>query len=299
MVGTQYSQWKYSQWNEIAHLCADIHMPQRAIDALHAVYQDPASSQLEALRHYAQSMTNIDYTSSEAAAKALIADAGENHAVTVLAVTLEAALRAWDAIYVPHNIGRDIFTATMANIALFIGERIAAFDDVNFDRAWWCWQYTSGKQYRIGALNFEMAEYASEPAGLPFTPGERLLHVHIPSDASLDSVHTHAAYRAAREFFAQYFPQWANAPMVTETWLLSPALKTMLSERSRILAFARDYEVLHTSPNADDGNFFVFGRSDLPLDQLPQRTGLQRAAAERLRAGGHIGIAYGRLRAID
>ena len=223
----------------------------------------------------------------------------ETRAVAALAVTLEAALRSWETIYVPRGIGRDVFTATMANIALFMGERIAAYDDVAFDRAWWCWQYTSGKQYRIGTLNFEMAVSHGNAQEAPFVAGQRLLHVHIPSDARLDPEHTHAAYRAARGFFAAHYPLWAGSPMVTKTWLLSPVLRPMLPERSRILAFARDYEVLHVTPDSDDGNFFVFGRSDLPLGELPQQTGLQRSAAALLQAGGHIGVAFGRLRLDD
>lgn len=223
----------------------------------------------------------------------------ETRAVAALAVTLEAALRSWETIYVPRGIGRDVFTATMANIALFMSERIAAYDDVAFDRAWWCWQYTSGKQYRIGTLNFEMAVSHGNAQEAPFVAGERLLHVHIPSDARLDPEHTHAAYRAARGFFAAHYSLWAGSPMVTETWLLSPVLRPMLPERSRILAFARDYEVLHVTPDSDDGNFFVFGRPDLPLGELPQQTGLQRSAAALLQAGGHIGVAFGRLRLDD
>ena len=153
------------RWAPVRSLCEEIRMPQRAVDALAGVYAEPRSSGLAELRRYVEPLSCGDYAQSQAASKELLARTGipnvfvtaPDTAVTVLAVYLEAALRTWETVYVPRGIGRDVFAATMANMSLFMGERIAAYGDVLFDRSWWCGQYTSGRQYRIGMLNFEMA----------------------------------------------------------------------------------------------------------------------------------------------
>lgn len=294
------------QWEAVRDLCTRIDMPGQAVEALRTVYEAPDGSRLTELRSYASPLADADAAVASRASRELLARAGMPQgasdtmpaiAVTVLAVYLEAALRSWETIYVPRGVDRDVFDATMANMALFVGERLAAYGDVRFDRAWWCWQYTSGRQYRIGELNVEMAlADGTGDDGEPFAAGTRLVHIHIPSDADMDPGRLHETYRAARAFVRRVHPQWADAPMVTETWLLSPTLRDLLRPDSRILAFASDFDVLHVDAESDAGTFFVFGRTDLPSDRLPQRTGLQRAAAALLQRGGHIGVAFGRLR---
>ena len=53
---------------------------------------------------------------------------------------------------------------------------------------------------------------------------------------------------------------------------------------------------LSVDPASPHATRWIFGRYDLPLEQLPGDTSLRRATKALMLAGGSIGSAYGRLR---
>ena len=127
--------------------------------------------------------------------------------------------------------------------------------------------------------------------------GERVISLHIPSDADLLPAAVDRSLGQIGSFVQRYFPQWAAAPMVCDSWLLSPALQPMLSQSSNIRAFAARFTIKEY--RSQDKEFFrwLFAvDTNTPLEQLPEQTGLQRAAKAYLQAGGSIGAAYGVMR---
>lgn len=154
---------------------------------------------------------------------------------------------------------------------------------------------------KLGRLQFEMivlseppksgseihtqwAKPGNVPAGIP------ALNVHIPEGGPLSHDACLASYEKAKTFFAETFdfvPQY----FCCHSWLLAPELKEILPENSNILAFAADFDILCTDPEADAA-WRIFG-SKKPW---PQDTSLQRAAKAWYDNGNQIGTGLGVIR---
>ena len=95
--------------------------------------------------------------------------------------------------------------------------------------------------------------------------------------------------RRARVLFSQALPLGPCRIATCGSWLLDEQLAEYLPATSNIVAFQRRFRLL---PGAGDGDAAVFKhvflREQPPsLEELPQRTTLERAIVQHLRAGRH------------
>ena len=102
----------------------------------------------------------------------------------------------------------------------------------------------------------------------------------------------------ARAFLREYLPEWAEAPMECESWLLSPALCKLLPEGSNILRFQNAFEVAETDPEPMDVLEWVYcltpsQQKTVNLSGLPEDTSLRRNMKAFLLSGGKVGVARG------
>ena len=216
-----------------------------------------------------------------------------------LAVVLAAACET-RRTYRQAGISDGIFLDTMGCLPRFLRETKVLTGRWAFDRGFWTWRQTGGVLFRLGELEYEYAPAEQGPCPR-IQPGDPALHVHIPSDAVLTRERLDASYaRAWRFFSAEGAPFCENGPpraMVCSSWLLAPALDGLLPEDSGIRRFAGDYDRLRV--REDDTSFYrwLFRRLDpVPLEELPENTGLQRAVKAHLAAGGTIGATWGVLK---
>lgn len=222
----------------------------------------------------------------------------EDRGMTHLAVTLAAACHTRQA-YRERGVPEEVFFATMGCLSRFLRETREMMGEWIFDRGHWTWRQTGGLLYRLGTLEFE---YRKAEENEPLIPGLKagvwVLSVHIPSDARLQREELERSYDWAERFFTgANAPYGAPRTMVCESWLLAPALKELLPERSNIRLFAGDYALCTVREGDQEFYRWLFQcEPPLPPEDLPGRTSLQRAARARLAAGGKIGAAYGVLK---
>lgn len=76
------------------------------------------------------------------------------------------------------------------------------------------------------------------------------------------------------------------------SWLLAPALNGLLPEDSGIRRFAGDYRIYDVDEEDQEFYEWLFGGCK-PMEELPERTSLQRAVKAHLAAGGRLGMARG------
>lgn len=185
--------------------------------------------------------------------------------------------------YLDSGIGKDIFLETCGCYRRFVEEHLVSYGSYGFDRGWWTVRHTSFTIFRVGALEYEIEK------------GERV-YIHIPSDAELTAESCRKSLGQAKTFMKRYFPGMEEKPWECFSWLLSPALKELLGASSNILRFRELFD-LREWRKEDRGFFlFVFKRQDIPLEELPEETSLQRRMKRYLLEGGKVGAGIGVLK---
>ena len=195
--------------------------------------------------------------------------------------------------YEKRGIGRDIFLATMAFMARFSKEAFARSGRAGWTWGWWFPRQLALKEFRLGALEYEMTEGAAF-GGKPSGGNTRRIFLHIPADADLSDGAVDASLAEARAFFSKYFPAFADAEYVCESWMLSPALSEIMPETSRVRRFSERFSVVFWEEDSPAFRDWIFPSAvTAPVEELPEETSLQRAVKRHLLAGGKIGWAEG------
>mgnify|MGYP001624423359 FL=1 len=192
----------------------------------------------------------------------------------VLACLLLAAARAHEE-YVRLGIPEKVYEDTMRCFTRFMKEHRALTGEWGFDRGRWAWRATALRLFRIGALEYELEKGR--------------VSLHIPSDGSLQKEAVRDSLHGARAFLRTYFPAYGEAPFWCSSWLLHPALRELLNEKSNIDVQRVDNEDLSYRA-------FVFRRPDGNVFDYPEETALRRRLKQYLLAGGRFGSASGVLR---
>ncbi|HEY3418663.1 MAG TPA: acyltransferase domain-containing protein [Armatimonadota bacterium] len=125
------------------------------------------------------------------------------------------------------------------------------------------------------------------------SPGDPVLHVHIPAGGKMDHDLCLASYRQALDFFPRYFPDYAFRAFTCSSWLLDSQFARILPATSNIVQFVQSY---YTYPvkSGDEGAFDrVFNGRPVDLTTAPRDTTLRRAILDFTLAGGRLRGATG------
>lgn len=199
--------------------------------------------------------------------------------------------------YKASAVPEKVFWDTMACFTRFLKEDLKNKGKVCFTRAFWVWRQLSCQLFRIGELEFEYLQFNKTGSHIDtISQDDRVLSVHIPSDANLDKSALKNSYEQAAAFARTYadlfFCQGLPKLFYCNTWLLSPELSQLLPERSGIRNFAEDYNLIDVNPDSDSFYEWLFDGQRNPL-AMPTRSTLQRSVLKHLQNGGKIGAAAG------
>ena len=190
-----------------------------------------------------------------------------------------------------QGLEEEVWIDTMGCYTRFVREHFSSFGCYGFDRGYWTIRQRDAKLFRLGQLEYEL---------LRGEDGAPSIALHIPTDACIETEGINESLDRARSFLKKHFPEWADAPIKCESWLLSPALKGLLPAGARILRFQAAFDLTETEPEANDVLQWVFGlaesqKASARLEDLPEDTSLRRNAKAFLLDGGRIGTATGLL----
>lgn len=215
--------------------------------------------------------------------KALLPDDEGN--MKMLYCQMQSMCRTFEN-YKEKNIPVEVFIDTMKCYTRFIDECQKKNGRMFFDRGWWTFHQISMEIFRIGVLEYQFGEYE----------GEKVLYVHIPSDADMTDASVDRSFEEAEKFFKAYYSDYVYGKYVCESWLLSPVLATILPETSHIKSFQSRFTIVKEEPEAKDFLEWLFQVPDTAMTDyasLPENTSLQRRAKELALAGTMIGVAWG------
>lgn len=208
----------------------------------------------------------------------------------LLAWMLQAALQSL-TIYEEKGIPESVFVDTMKAFSRFVLDYLRSCQECRFGSGHWAWRHLSLLIFRLGSLEFELR------------PHTETVFLHIPDDADLSQTACQDSCEMFQAFNQKFFPDFAEAPMEIESWLLSPVLHDILPASSRIRQFQDCFELLESFPEDEEYRKWVFGRQEVirrtPDADLPEKTSLQRAIKSCLLRQIPIGAGHGRLRSFE
>jgi len=119
-----------------------------------------------------------------------------------------------------------------------------------------------------------------------FSPGDNVMHVHIPEGAVLSTAACRESFHSAERVFCGLFPDLDWRVFYCTTWMLDPALDELLEASSRIRQFAAEFRrVTMRRPDGLQIVERVLGNST-DWHAFTPKTSLQRKVCNFLREGG-------------
>ncbi len=217
------------------------------------------------------------------AIKQLEAYCGEDKdGIKILTICLHCLLSTYDN-YFEKGIPESIFWDTMGFLPRFLQSHKETEGYYAFRWAWWFPRQLSMNEYRIGEYEYEFVK----------EEGICKINIHIPSDARLAQGNIAAIY----PFVEKYYPEYKDAAIYCDSWLLSPALPELLPPSSNIIHFQKQFELLKIEADSPYFMDWIYSRLGIAYEDLPENTSLQRNVKRYLLAGGKVGTAYGVYRA--
>jgi len=145
-------------------------------------------------------------------------------------------------------------------------------------------------EYQVRSCNFKEPKTAM---GFTVNPGDPIIALHIPTSFEpFDKAARLDSYRKAWEYFC---PDGRPLVCVCGSWLLYDGYKNVFTPGTNIDSFRKEFYMLSSKATDSFGNAWrVFGADhNLPADQLPERTSLQRAFKAYMQKGGSHGNGTG------
>lgn len=171
----------------------------------------------------------------------------------------------------------------LAELGSQMANRRAIYGSGGLHTYHWMTAHFRGVLYRLGRLIFERGRiWFDGPQN-----GERALGVHMPR-GKLTPEACDESFAAAKEFFAEHYPDEPYKFATCVSWVLDPQLEEYLSPESNIVRFARRFTRLPLGaekPEDDETVKAIFARKRTA--DLPQNTTLERAVVQHLDAGRH------------
>jgi hypothetical protein len=198
-----------------------------------------------------------------------------------------AALADVRRFHVQRRIPDEISWATLADLGRNLKRDRALLGDGGLRTSGWLTLHFRGALFQLGRLQFNRMQVGGADLGA-FREGEPALGVHIPESGPLTPDACDDSFTRAHPFFARHFPETPTRLGICNSWLLDPQLADYLAPDSNIMRFQRRFTLVGDGHDGDaDVLRFVFHRIAPNIDDLPQRTTLERAIVAHLRAGKH------------
>lgn len=191
--------------------------------------------------------------------------------------------------------GEEIYLDTARDLSYKITECRNRYGIVGTSSGSWYTQLLRRNILALGRLQFHTVPLYIEDYqdnNLSLKKEDLVIKIHIPSSGKLYEEDCLDAYRRAYRLFRPRFKS-DIVPFVCFTWLLDPAIAEV-APSGGLAAFASHFKIFRLQEDEKGLDLFrIFGKDVTDLDSLPTETTLQRAFADRLRAGKHLRIGYG------
>jgi hypothetical protein len=199
-----------------------------------------------------------------------------------------AALADVRRFHKQRGIPDQVSWATLADLGRNLKRDRLLLGDGGLRTSGWLTLHFRGALYQLSRLQFNRMNVRAAHLAQAFREGDPALGIHIPESGPLTPEACADSLAQAGSFFARHFPETPTHLAICTSWLLDPQLAEYLAPDSNIIRFQRRFDLVGDGYDGDaDVLRFVFHRIAPNVDELPERTKLERAIVGHLRAGKH------------
>ena len=206
--------------------------------------------------------------------------------------------------YKAKGLDEQIYIDSMADLGYKVKESFKVYGVWGFFATGWFYNFFRLGCFKLGRLEFEIIglnldnleqkEYTV--AGKTVKAGTPIINIHIPSSGEpFDKQARLDSYNKAYHFFNDVLGKNIDT-FACGSWLLYDKNKEILGEKSNIVDFANDFNILGSWEYKDPWHdmWRIFGKYGTgPAEALPRETSLQRAYADFISNGGIPGASKG------
>ena len=287
--------------NEVRQFCQQYNFPAEAVDVLDAAHRTLEGNSeaygvfLEQIEVYKQDM-NFDYHPVFDALHALEESTGV-HKYTIDLLYLIQMMPLLKAHYIAKDYPLEYYEGFANNLRGYLNDCHSNYGVWGTYIGWWLVAFFKLKCFTIGRAQYKPKVFKADSGNeqFPLPAGQQYLDIHIPPEGPLTPELCHNSYAEAAAFFRERFG-YTRVIITAASWLLSPDLEKMLPANSNILGFAHDFTLIKAHIDEDYHTLhFIFNMPDLPedLNDLPERSSLQRAVKAHLMAGNKLKSGFG------
>lgn len=176
-------------------------------------------------------------------------------------------------------------------------------DGIRFSQMIWGSFFMKGNLIQIGRLQYEVGVKNFDKLDKYFKEKHQYIYIHIPRDKNLSEKDVDDSLNKANINIKNFYPELQNEKLIfyTQTWLLSPELKDILSESSNIMKFQKKFNIIEYEECTKDFLNFVFNivLGKVEYKALPENTKLQKGLKRKLIIGEKLHLGLGFLKEID
>ena len=143
---------------------------------------------------------------------------------------------------IPLGIPSEIITETFKDIVTWCKTWSDIKGELYLGELKWLKYHISGSIFRLGRLQFNMADAECDIEKYGIKKGDHVLEIHIPEGGKLTPELCQASLDMARKFFAEYFPDFNYKCFTCHSWLLDDTLGEYLPHDSGIMSFGNMFD---------------------------------------------------------
>ncbi len=202
--------------------------------------------------------------------------------------------------YKERGLSDELFWNTIMDLRYKFDECVDCKEVYGTFVAGWNTEFYNLRRFCLGRYQYDMSTFGKEDyttsAGITIKKGEKVLGFHIPSsgvpltdEVRLDS------FKKAYEFFEDYRREDGLMIFVCGSWLLYEGHREFLPEKSNILKFMSDFEIIESEEKDKfDDAWRVFGKYGYKSPKnWPENTSMRKAFKQRVLSGGKTGHGFG------
>lgn len=171
-------------------------------------------------------------------------------------------------------------------------------DGIRFSQMIWGSFFMKGNLIQIGRLQYEIGVKNFDKLDKYFQEKVAYVYIHIPKGKSLIEKDVDNSLNISDKYIKKYYPDLKNKKLVyyTQTWLLSPEIRDILSKESNIIKFQNKFTIVEYEECPKDFLNFIFnvGLENVQYEKLQENTLLQKELKRMLieHKSLHLGLGF-------